>query len=179
MPPPCHNNLKSGFTLLEAMIALTILGIVLMAFTGAILISQKLATENLMRTSAYLAAQSYLDQIRSMPSMVLNQSIDSPTKYALPTQRVSMEAEKSPSGQDPLYLNKINDKTILIDAETKQGGKTYTRTLDISITPKIKDLSPTLNAYEIQLDFSYKARHTRTTSHQNGNVRFLKIKPLQ
>ena len=59
---------KNGFSLPETIIALAILGMVLMAFTGSILLSQKLASQNLLRTSAYLAAQSYLDQVRGMPA---------------------------------------------------------------------------------------------------------------
>ena len=100
MPLPPKSPTKSGFSLPETVIALAILGMVLMAFTGAILISQKLASQNLLRTSAYLAAQSYLDQIRSMPAATLNQAINNPNKYPLPTKGISTESGTTPSGSE-------------------------------------------------------------------------------
>lgn len=180
MPPfPQKKNAKHGFSLPETVIALAILGMVLMAFTGAILISQKLASQNLLRTSAYLAAQSYLDQVRSMPAATLNRSINNPSTYPLPTQGISTEADDSPSAQDPLYLNTINKKTILVDIAAKRGGTSYKRMLELRITPKVKDKSPGLEAYEIKIDFSYEAKHMRTISYQSGSVRFLKTKAQQ
>lgn len=170
---------KNGFSLPETIIALAILEMVLMAFTGSILLSQKLASQNLLRTSAYLAAQSYLDQVRGMPAATLNRSINNPSKYPLPTQGVSTEAGSTPNGQDPPLPKKINKKTILVDTEAKRGGTPYKRMLEIRITPKIENKSPAIDAYEIQIDFSYAAKHLRTSSYQNGNVRFLKTKAQQ
>lgn len=177
MPSPNHKiRHENGFSLPEVVLALSILGTVLVAFTGAILISQKVANQNLLRTSAYLAAQSYLDQVRGMPAATLNKSIDNPNKYPLPTVGVSVESGNEPNGSDPLYLNKANSKTLLVDTEAKRGGKSYERTLNMLLTPIIRDQSPTMEAYEIRIDFSYETQYRRTTKQIYGSVRFLKAK---
>tara|TARA_B100000989_G_C19488614_1_gene448697 strand:+ start:521 stop:1066 length:546 start_codon:yes stop_codon:yes gene_type:complete len=169
-----QRHLSLGFSLPEVMIAMLVLGIVAFGFTGSLILSQKLATENLIRTSAYTIAQSYLDQIRLMPAGTLNQSINNSKKYPLPTRGISEDAKENIVKEDPLYLKQRNQKTIIIESETKDG-KTKNRTMNLYLTPRITDLKPAMNAYEIVLDFEYEARHLRGTSTRKGSLRFYKI----
>lgn len=172
---------NEGLTLIEVTIAIFIFLIVAAGITATVLQSNRIAQANVIRNTAYTVVQGYLEQIRSISYATLKKSLDNPGVTPLPTMGISavINSENPADIQvdDPLYLNVLNDKEVLLDMKNNPEGTPTLYTLKLGITPKITNLNDAsygaeaIPALEVILDFQYEARHKRGVEFDSGSLR--------
>lgn len=121
---------QAAFTLVEVMLGMTILVMLSLGLTAAVLFSVKSATYNVMKNTAYTTAQGYLEQIKSLPAPALAAAVSNPSSIPLPTKSISSLQVSGPVVEttDPLYLidtsaggGHPNHKQILVDMRKENG----------------------------------------------------------
>ena len=178
-PPPTPRS--DGYTLVEVMMAVFVFSLVALGITATVIQSQRIAVSNILRSTAHNTAQGYLEQIKTLSSSEINESLDDPVNVPLPTIRLDPMAVNTNPGDievaDPLYLDQSNAKAITLNIDKNDGNKL--NTMQMSITPMIENLNDpsygadAVPAYEVTLDFDYEVRHLRGTSRQTGSLRMI------
>lgn len=167
---------RSGFTLLEGMIALTLFMIMVVALSSMTIGSQRMAYQNVIQTAAHTVAQGYLEQIKSLPPTAIQTAVIDGT-VPLETRSISALAEDITDVEtdDWLYPNTndrttlanglevVNSKEVLIDIDLsgeEPRPLTMTMWIDVEIHPVQVSLG---TAYLIDLEFAYEDRYLRRT----------------
>lgn len=145
---------KKGFSLIEVVLSLFILAMISLSLGVATISTRKSSEAAVYQATAMSTVSSYLEQIKSMDYPNILAAVASPSTKPLPTQI-------DDNTNDPLYLNQGNQKVVPVDVgNTGATAKTMT----ITITPTVTDLSPTLNmtAVEIILTYTWKADNAKS-----------------
>lgn len=148
---------RTGFSLLEVLLAMTILGMLATCLTAGVIQSRKIAEANVYESTALTVATGYLEQIRSIQYGVLVDAITAGTGSELPTL-------KDQGADDPIYLSQKTDKPILIDREVDDDGNVLRELwMPFRIQPELRNMDPIngLDAIEITLHFEWRNPYTR------------------
>lgn len=185
---------RSGFSLLESVIAMTVFTIVALGITGLVIQSRKVAENNILRNTAFTVAQGYLEQIRSISIRDIEDAIADPQNIPLPTKSVSATAVSSIEQDDDLFIDGpdpaivggttgSNYKQILIDLTPIYDPPTSRHPNNIIgykevhmeawFDLSIQQFAGQTNTYEISIAFEYQPRGF-PNSRLRGEVRTVK-----
>ncbi len=170
---------RSGFSLLESVIAMTVFTIVALGITGLVIQARKVAENNILRNTAFTVAQGYLEQIRSISVRDIEAAIADPQNVPIPTKSVSATAVSSIEQDDDLFLDGpapaiaggttgSNYKQILIDLAPIYDPPTSRKEANIIgyrevhmeawFDLTIQQFTDQPNTYEIAIAFEYQPR---------------------
>ena len=76
---------QRGFTLVEMMVGLTLLGVFMTGIFGSVRLSTILAETTIYESTAANVAQGYLEQIKSLPYEDILLAVQDPSTYELQT----------------------------------------------------------------------------------------------
>lgn len=146
---------NKGFTLLEMVISLFILAMISLSLGSATIQTRKSSEAAVYQATALAMATSYLEQIKSMDYPNLVNAMASPSTKPLPTQI-------DDNTNDYLYINQANTKNVAVDVT---GSGQTLKTMELTITPTLTDMTPILNitATEIILTYSWKTTNSKST----------------
>ena len=154
-------NKVSGFTLGEVAIVIAVLSI--LAFLGPINFfqSKKLAHDNMMHSTARTAVQRIMEQInREHYNYTLQEVMAKAADVRLPIKSLSSLG----TGNDieiinGLLLNRVNHKIVALETQNHGGGEHDTRTMDLYVTPSVKQLfnKDGREVIEFKLEYHYES----------------------
>lgn len=121
---------KRGFTLLELMIALTLLSIIAMGLTAGNILSRRNAEGAIHESTAVTIATGYMEQLKSMEYQTILASVEDPM-IPLPTKI-------NQGTLDPLYLDQWNQKEVTLNINTEG---VVVQTMIVEVRPSIMDMS--------------------------------------
>ena len=160
---------RQGLTLVEIMIAMVVFGFLSLAITSSVIQSHQISQNNILRNTAYTAAQGYLEQIRSMPLPDLLAAMDDPEGSALPTVSLPIQAQGTQEVADPLYLdgpdkvldgrsNGSNHRRILIDLQERENQDPREVYMDVWFDVEIESLGASSKSHAIEIYFETDLR---------------------
>ena len=166
-----------ALTLIEVMLALSVLTMVSLTILSSVLLSRRLAESNVYENTALTVTQGYLEQIKSMEYSVITDCLI--TGDPLPCKSVSiLAAGPNIEEDDPLEIGAENIKTVAIDLrdDGTGTGTFYEIVMQYKITPTVTNCQPTLGiqALEISLDYEFLSPETGVPSWRTGSARFVK-----
>jgi type II secretory pathway pseudopilin PulG len=153
-------SVAPGFSLVEVMVGFVIFGILCMSLTTTAIHSLTVAHQNVMQTTAYATAQSFLEQIKVMPEATLVAALKNPEATTVPTRSIAPNALDV---DDPIFLEDPNSaknggqnhKSIVVDLRgADQSEPVY---LDMWFDLDIKRFSEA-SGFIITLNFAYEIR---------------------
>jgi type IV pilus assembly protein PilV len=115
---------KKGFTLVEALVALSILAILLLGLLSSLIVSYEISTKNVIRDEAVKIAEEYAEKYRNMD---LNSIPASDTKTETRQIRNATVNFLITTTSTPISANKLKQVTITVEWNYK--GKHYTHTI--------------------------------------------------
>jgi prepilin-type N-terminal cleavage/methylation domain-containing protein len=121
---------KKGFTLIELMLALTLLSIIAMGLTAGNMLSRRNAEGAIHESTAITIATGYLEQLKSMEYQTILASVNDP-QIPLPTKI-------NQGTLDPIFLEQWNPKKVTLNINA-QGE--VTQTMVVEVRPSIMDMS--------------------------------------
>ena len=160
MNPRRAKNPRGGFTLVEMMVGLTLLGVFMTGILTSLRLSSLIAESNLYDTTAITVAQGYLEQIKNLPYEDVLLVAQAPKTYSLATLGPSYSSSLSSMiTKDELTADpdkQPNNRSIAIDSRGSGGTiLNMSMKLWVTITDKNTGASP-LNALEIRIRYQYK-----------------------
>ena len=166
-----------ALTLIEVMLALSVLTMVSLTILSAVLLSRRLAESNVYQNTALTVTQGYLEQIKSMDYDVITDCLI--TGDPLPCKSISiLAAGPNIEEDDPIEIGVENLKTIAIDLKDDGTGTGtfYEIVMQYKVTPTVINCQPALGiqALEITLDYEYLSPETGIPSWKTGTARFVK-----
>lgn len=176
------NGARGGLSLIEVIIALSILGLLATTLVSSALLNRRLAEANIYQNTALTVTQGYLEQIKSMEYQHLLDSYDDDS-IPLPTKSISVNAETADiEVDDPLFVNTSNtspenDKEIVIDIRDFGTEAARSVTMAYRIRPTLRNLNQGANAIkamEVTLDYEYESPETGARKWKQGSIRFVK-----
>lgn len=159
-----------GMSLVEVMIAMVIFAMVALGITKAVLQSTQIAQNNIVRNTAYTAAQGYLEQIKSLPLVTIREALADPEETPLPTMSVSALDSGQIEIDDSLFLDGPDDslsgqddgsnfRRILIDLREVEGeGDPREVTMDTWFDIDIEDVENRSYSHSITIRFEARLR---------------------
>lgn len=167
----------SGFSLVEVMVGFAILGITATGLVFTALQGLRSAHQNVMRTTAFATAQSFLEQIKVIPEEDLRAALAAPTKTPLPTR--SLRAS-SAEVMDPIYLSDPsansdgeNHKSIVVDLKDGSNGQQKEVIMDMWFDVDITRFGQA-SGYFISMDFTYEIRGIRYVPRHQNSLRLVR-----
>ncbi|WOO39940.1 prepilin-type N-terminal cleavage/methylation domain-containing protein [Rubellicoccus peritrichatus] len=171
-----RNTLKSGFSLVEIMIAMSLLGIVALGLGKAMIQSRKMAESSIYATTAHGVAYGYAEQIMALDYVDFESSVKD---NAVPVTLKAI-SPSSTSGSveidDPLYIGVWTDKDIVIDVKgegTEERSIVMPMKFSLSATSLNSGVNPR-DAYEIKLAYQFKSPSRRDDSWLSDTINFVK-----
>jgi len=159
-----------GMSLVEVMIAMVIFAMVALGITKAVLQSTQIAQNNIVRNTAYTAAQGYLEQIKSLPLVTIREALADPEETPLPTMSVSALESGQIEIDDALFLDGPDDslsgqddgsnfRRILIDLREVEGEEDPREvTMDTWFDIDIEDVENRSYSHSITIRFEARLR---------------------
>jgi len=159
-----------GMSLVEVMIAMVIFAMVALGITKAVLQSTQIAQNNIVRNTAYTAAQGYLEQIKSLPLVTIREALADPEGTPLPTMSVSALESGQIEIDDALFLDGPDDslsgqddgsnfRRILIDLREVEGEEDPREvTMDTWFDIDIEDVENRSYSHSITIRFEARLR---------------------
>ena len=155
------NTRQRGFTLVEMMDGLTLLGVFMTGILGSVRLSTILAETSIYESTASNVAQGYLEQIKSLPYEDVLLAIQDPVNYQLQTISPSYDTTlQATIFDEPITINPTsqpNLRDIMIDV--RDGGKGTVIEMPMKFWVTVEDrntgTSP-INALEIKILYSYQ-----------------------
>jgi hypothetical protein len=125
--------------------------------------SLRLAHDNVMQTTAFATAQSFLEQIKVLPESTLRDALENPTTVPLPTRSIAPNANDI---DDPMFLEDLNaatrrgqnHKAIVVDLRGDASASEVL--LDMWFDLEVIPFSEA-SGFLVTLEFSYEIRGTR------------------
>lgn len=155
-----------------AVLGLTATGLVYTALQGL-----RSSHQNVMRTTAFASAQSFLEQIKVLPEEDLIAAIESPGSIALPTRSIQTTSGDT---SDPIYLNDPsatslgeNHKAIVVDLKNGAGGTQTEVIMDMWFDVDITQFSEA-SGYYISMEFTYEIRGLRYVPRHTNSLRLVR-----
>ncbi len=175
---PINKREKDGVSLVEILIAMTILSIFAATVLSAILLGRRLAEANIYQNTALTVTQGYLEQVKSMEYGICLAAI-ADNNLPLPTKSISSLIQgTSIEVADPIYLNSQrshsdNDKAIVIDIRNLGSGNPSAVTMQYKIRPTVIDLDVgafPIQAMEFTFDYQYLSPEKGTPEWKDGQI---------
>jgi len=170
---------QRGFTLVEMMVGLTLLGVFMSGIFGSVRLSNLLAETNIYQLSASIAAQGYLEQIKSLPYEDVLLSAQDPANYPLNTIAPVYDSSlKVTVIEEPISLLSAAmpfEKTINLDSRANGSLVEMPMKMWITVTDKNTGSNP-LNALEIKIVYSYQTADALGGRWLNGQVQAIRAR---
>ena len=171
--------LNSGLTLVELMISIAVFAIVAAGISSTTLMTSRIAYGNIYENTAYMVAQGYAEQIKSIRFNEIRVALDNPAEYDIPTESLSLGTNDS-AGQlkkaDPLIFGVPIEKDVVVDIEG-EGEEQRERIMKMWITATGRDLEVATDCWdsiEITLDFEWQVAGLKGMNRKDGVVRLVK-----
>ncbi len=177
-----HNRAKlrqRGFSLVEMMVGLTLLGVFMTGIFSSVRLTNVLAESNIYQLSANVAAQGYLEQIKSLPYEEVLLAVQDPQHFAL--EMVSPDYDSSFNvtvNDDPINLTSSQmpiEKSIMIDSRSNNTRIEMPIKMWITVEDKNTGTDP-VNALEIKIVYSYKMAGAIGGNWLNGQVQAIRAR---
>lgn len=172
---------RAGFSLVEAMIGMTIFAMLATAVVSTALLVRKISESNVYETAAFSVTQGYMEQILNLPYETVVDAANGVRN--LPTVSVSVLAagvsadvsEEIEVGVDNV-VGKLNDGDtggILIDIKNYGTDDERFVRMPYTVRPEITQMSG-LNAVEVALVYNYTVPVGPWDSAREGVITFVK-----
>lgn len=144
------------------MIGFVVFTILALGLTSTALHNLRSAQMNIMKNTAYSAAQGFLEQLKSIPESAILEAIADPSGSPLPTRSISADGSGGVTHIDsPLYLTDPaatsdgeNHRRILVDLRDDGNGGITEVFMDMWFDVNISKLT-TSRGYLIEIEFTY------------------------
>ncbi len=171
---------KKGYSLIETIVGLAILGIFMSGVLASVGLSRRVSETTIYEAAAMTAAQGYLEQIKSMEYNEVLLAHDDPSGTPLKTIKPDYVASDSAVIMtDDLYLNIANSRNIVIDVMDAGEGTVTKLTMPMTFTPTVNDLNTGSNpteALEVKIAYSYETPSTAGGTWLNDQVQIIKAR---
>lgn len=164
----------SGYSLVEVIIAASILSIVAAGVSSVTMLTSRIAYSNIYEYTAHTVAHAYAEQIKSIHFRSIKNALEDPVKYSIPTESLALGTGNPASDlkiDDPLIFGVPVTKDIIVDIEEDENGEFSERKMSMTVLATGNDLNDTTNcwdAIEVTLDFTWDVvDSTGTTSHSS------------
>jgi prepilin-type N-terminal cleavage/methylation domain-containing protein len=161
--PQRNVTATQGFSLVELMIALAVLGMIAVGISQNLILTRGFSETGVREVTANAVASGYIEQLKTMEYEVILTSVRDPST-PLPT--VLSHGE-----EDPLMNGKTLSKKVVIDQDA--DGKT-TRTMDLDVRVDIKDLAASNNGRILSIELTYTWKDAKTGRPQVGKLRTMR-----
>jgi prepilin-type N-terminal cleavage/methylation domain-containing protein len=171
---------QRGFTLVEMMVGLALLGVFMSGIFGSVRLSTVLAETTIYDSTSSIVAQGYLEQIKSLPYEDLLLAVQDPANQSLKTLSPTYSSSHQASIMDsPLSIaagSQPNERTITLDARNNTGTViTMPMRFWVTITDLNVGASP-VNALEIKIKYAYKLPNVIGGTWLNGQVQTIRAR---
>ena len=169
----------SGLTIIEVMISVAVFAILAAGVSNTTLLTSRIAYSNVYENTAYMVAQGYAEQIKSIQHEVIRQALEDPVNFDIPTQSLSLGSGQNANqlrADDPLIFGVEMEKDVVVDL-VDEDGEEVERTMQMWITATGQDLNASTDcwdAIEIAIDFQWEVFGPRGIHRQDGQVRLVK-----
>ena len=159
-------------SLIETMIAMVVFLMLALGITSAVIQSQQIAQNNVIRNTAYTAAQGYMEQIKSLSLNEIRDALDDPNGTALPTMSVSSLDSGDIEVADPIFLDGSdrslsgqidgsNFREVLVDLQgNEDDGNLREITMDTWFDVDIEEIGERSHSFAIIIRFEAALRGT-------------------
>ena len=155
-----------GFSLVEVMISLSILGILAAGISSAMLHARRLAESNIYESTALTVAIGFLEQIKNIDYDTVLSSINDPAGTPLLT-KINLGDDQA------LFLNVENSIPNIVINVDANGNPT--RQMQMWVTPEINDLEPlAANIKVLETKLTFKWKSLETDKNRTDIVRFVR-----
>lgn len=161
------------------MISIAVFAIVAAGISGTTMMTSRIAYGNIYENTAYMVAQGYAEQIKSIRFDEIRAALDNPAENDIPTKSLSLgssgdlgELQKA----DPLIFGVPMEKQIVVDIERK-GGQEKERIMRMWVTAQGRSLTNETDCWdsiEINLIFEWEAHGPSGLTKKEGAVRLVK-----
>ncbi len=171
---------NSGFSLVEAAVAVGVFAIVATGIATTTMLTSRIAYENIYENTAYMVAQAYAEQIKSISFDEILRALDDPVEYKIPTESLSYGSGLDVAdlnADDPLIFGVPMEKEVVVDLEEASDGSVEERVMDMRILAEGRNLVETTSCWgsiEIVLDFEWDVVTGSGISTHNGQIRLVK-----
>ncbi|MET3872556.1 type II secretory pathway pseudopilin PulG [Puniceicoccus vermicola] len=157
-------------SLIETMIAMVIFMMLALGLTSAVIQSQQIAQNNIIRNTVFTIAQGYLEQIKSLSLSEIRLSLADPSGTPLPTMSISALQVGNIEKADPIYLDgpdrKLagesdgsNFREVLVDLkEDPNTGDLREIVMQAWFDINIDEVENRSHSYSITVNFEAKLR---------------------
>lgn len=172
---------QRGFTLVEMMVGLTLLGVFMTGILGSVRLSTLLAESTLYESTSINVAQGYLEQIKSLPYEDLLLAVQDPASFPLETISPSYDTtHQSTVFDDPISIDPTqqpNERTVVIDVRGDGNGTVIEMPvrLWVSIEDKNTGTDP-VNALEIKIEYAYQLPAVLGGNWASGQVQAIRAR---
>lgn len=171
---------KLGMSLVEVVISTAVFAIVAAGITSTTMLTSRIAHENIYESTAYLVAQAYAEQIKSIRFSRIQQALNDPGNFNIPAESITIGKNPQSGGirkEDPLTFGEAVEKEIIVDIEKDSAGEERLRTMTMWITTEGEDLGASLGPWdsiEITLNFDWEVAGAVGVRRQSGVVKLVK-----
>jgi len=156
---------QRGFTLVEMMVGLTLLGVFMTGIFGSVRLSTILAETTIYESTAANVAQGYLEQIKSLPYEDILLAVQDPSTYELQTISPSYDSSLQATVFDePLSIDpnqQPNVRDVMIDLRADGTGRVIEMPVKLWVTISDRNTGTTpVNALEIKIEYAYQLPST-------------------
>ena len=161
------------------MVSIGVFAIVAAGVTSTTMMTSRIAYSNVYENTAYMVAQGYAEQIKSIQYAVIRNALEDPVNYEIPTLSLSLGTEAdaiSLQKDDPLIFGVPMEKDVIVDIENRDGVE-QERVMAMWLTLNGRDLNSSTDcwdAIEVTIDFQWEVFGMNGMSRQDGVVRLIK-----
>lgn len=150
-----------GFTLVEMMVGLSLLGVFMTGVFGAVRLSTLISESTIYESTAINVAQGYLEQIKSLPYDEVLLAAENPTAVTLSTVGPTLDANQDITvGAETITLDPAlqpNERTIVMDIRGENNDVEIEFPLKMWVTVEDRNVgADPVNALEIKIAFEYQ-----------------------
>jgi len=170
---------EQGFTLVEMMVGLALLGVFMTGIFGSVRLSSMISESTIYDSSAMVVAQSHLEQIKSLPYEDVLLASQNPSDVTLPTINPYYDASTNATVEDdPITLDpnqQPNLRTVTLDVRDNGNGTEINMPMKmwVSVVDRNTGSDP-VEALEIKIRYAYQlpnALHGRWVERQVQTIR--------
>lgn len=161
------------------MISIAVFAIVAAGISSTTMMTNRIAYGNIYENTAYMVAQGYAEQIKSIGFDKIRAALDNPAENDIPTQSLSLGTNAAP-GQlkqaDPLIFGVPVAKEVVVDLEG-EGEDQQARIMNMWVTARGRDLTEATSCWdsiEVTLDFEWEVFGLNGMTRKEGVVRLVK-----
>jgi len=164
-----YHQKRAGLSLVELMIAMTVFAMLALSITAAVIQSQQLSQNNIVLNTAYTVAQGYLEQIKTLASVEIDNALADEDGVSLPTKSISAVSGSNIEVDDPIFLDGpdrslsgksdgSNHREVLIDLRENDDGSQREVTMDMWVDVDITPVENQSYSHAITVDFEVQLR---------------------